>query len=170
MCCCILDWVWSEEKKTLCRCFLSAVLFYAIWKVKANKRRLKLNGRFSFWSIVMTLADCGKTNWHILMMLADCGKTNWHISKEMKGGAFLFASKYFSLVEIAEMKVGQTQNTKISKRSSEIVSAFRYFGRSIKNRNWIFKKIKNELKFFWLLFWLFCYLLNYPVQQISFWS
>jgi len=40
----------------------SRVLFYAIWKVKANKKRLKLNGHFSFWSIVMMLADSGKTH------------------------------------------------------------------------------------------------------------
>jgi hypothetical protein len=50
-------------------------LFNAILKVKANKKGLKLNGRFSFWSIVM--------------MLAECEKTNLNITKEMKGGGFL---------------------------------------------------------------------------------
>jgi len=95
----------------------SRVLFYAIWKMEANKKGLKLNGHFSFWSTVM--------------MLADCGKTKLHISKEMKGMGGLSCS----LVKIAEIKVGQNQNTKISTRSSEIVSAFRYFERSIKNCN-----------------------------------
>jgi hypothetical protein len=37
---------------------------------KTNKNGLKLNGRFSFLSMVM--------------MLADCKKTNLHVSKKMK--------------------------------------------------------------------------------------
>jgi len=93
-----LDWVWSENRRLFSLFPFSRVLFYAIWKVEANKKGLKLNGLFSFWSI--------------LIMLADCVKTNLHISKGIKGGggeAFLFASKYFSLVEIAELKVGKTR-------------------------------------------------------------
>jgi len=47
----------------------------------------------------------------------------------------LLTSKNLSLVEIAGVKVGKYQNTKISKNCSEIVSAFRYLGRTVKNYN-----------------------------------
>jgi hypothetical protein len=50
----------------------SRALFYAVCEVKANKKELKLNGRFSFWSMVK--------------MVAYCEETNVHISKEMKEG------------------------------------------------------------------------------------
>ena len=50
----------------------SRALFYTILEVKANKKGLKLNGRFSFWAMVKVLGYCEKTN--------VC------TSKEIKGG------------------------------------------------------------------------------------
>jgi len=44
----------------------------------------------------------------------------------------LLTSKNISLVEIAGVKVGKYQNTKISKNCSEIVSAFRYLEKNRK--------------------------------------
>ena len=41
---------------------LSRALFYAILEIKSNKKGLKLNGRFSFWSTVKTLPYCEKAN------------------------------------------------------------------------------------------------------------
>jgi hypothetical protein len=50
------------KKGVLSQFHLSRVLFYAIWEVKANKKKLKLNGRYSFWSIVMMLTYSEETN------------------------------------------------------------------------------------------------------------
>jgi hypothetical protein len=68
---CILDWVWSEK-----RCFV-AVSFQSCFILcnlggRTYKKGLKLNGRFSFWSMVK--------------MLTDCEETNLHVSKETKEG------------------------------------------------------------------------------------
>ena len=50
-------------------------------------------------------------------------------------GSFLLAGKDVSIVEIAEIKIEQIQNTMTSKKCSESVSAFRYLRRTLKNHN-----------------------------------
>jgi hypothetical protein len=49
----------------------SLALFYAICEVKANKNGLKLNGPFSFWSMVKMVAYCEETNVHISMEMKE---------------------------------------------------------------------------------------------------